>query len=80
MKTLEEISKDIPNDWWDKLERAKLQEQGRRKIYERHYADKMTYDRFNYIGFLEAEIVMGHLCEEKAREMLNKYDEYHGRL
>lgn len=75
--TLEEISKDIPKGWWEKLERAAFSEQGRRKFYEKNYADKMTYDRFIYCQSLENEILWGRSCDEQAIELLNKYDGNH---
>jgi hypothetical protein len=78
--TLEEISKNLSKDWCEKLERAKLQEEGRRKFYENYYADKMTYNRFIYCQYLENEILQGRSCDTRAIELLNKYDEYHGRL
>lgn len=78
--TLEKILKNIPKDWWEKLEIAKLREEGRRSFYENYYADKMTYDRFIYCQYLENEILQGRSCDTRAIELLNKYDKYHGRL
>jgi hypothetical protein len=75
--TIEEISKDIPKGWWEKLERAAFREQGRRKFYEKNYADKMTYDRFIYCQSLENEILWGRSCDEQAIELLRQYDELH---
>lgn len=75
--TLEEISKNIPKDWWEKLERANIRERGRRKFYENNYADKMTYDRFIYCQFLENVILCGRSCDTRAMELLQQYDEHH---
>jgi hypothetical protein len=75
--TLEELSKNLPKDWWEKLERAAFRERGRRHFYEKNYADKMTYDRFIYFQYLESEILWGRSCDERAIELLNKYDENH---
>ena len=75
--TIEEISKDIPKGWWEKLERSALREQCRREFYEKNYADKMTYDRFIYCQFLKSGILWGHSCDERAIELLRQYDELH---
>ena len=77
MNTFEEMSKNLPKEWWKKLEEASQREFLNKKIYDRHYSDKMSYHRFKYIQFLESEIVMGYSCYERAIESLNKYDENH---
>jgi hypothetical protein len=75
--TLEELSKNLPKDWWEKLERAAFREQGRKKFYEKNYAHIMTYDRFVFCQGLENEILWGRSCDEQAIELIRKYDEAH---
>jgi len=55
------------------LERAALREQWARKDWERHFAQRMSYDEYRYIGFLTAEVAMGRIGEDRARDDLKRY-------
>ncbi len=65
---------ELSKDWLEALERAKIQERGRRLIYERHYASKMSYERFVYIQLLEQDVMWYRIDVEYARKLLKKFD------
>ena len=75
--TAKEMLSSIPEGWFEKLEIAALREKGRRHLYERHYSDKMTYDRYVFINNLEREIVCGRMNDDRAIELIRKYDKVH---
>lgn len=75
--SFKEMLSSIPEGWFEKLEMVALREKGRRHFYERNYSDKMTYDRYVFINNLECEIVLGRMNDDRAVELIIKYDENH---
>lgn len=61
-------------EWYEALEKAKARETSRQYLYNEHYSNLMSYDRFVFISELEASIMCNEMDELYARDLLNKYD------
>lgn len=59
--------------WVKKLERAALQEESLRTVWEKHYKHKMTYDEFHMRRHLTLAVQRNEMDETYARELIAKH-------
>lgn len=63
----------LSKEWIEKLERAALQENALRRIWESDYKDQMTYREFRIRRSLTLAVQRNEMGEGYARELIAKH-------
>lgn len=66
---IKELSKNMTKEWFEALERGRRREEACRKFYDENYADKITYNQYKYLLYLEKKHVRCFLPDNELKEL-----------